>query len=530
MFALKSVETKASLKSKTWACVASGLLAALAYTYSWLHGLAWVALVPALAAFFSDVHGFKRGAWLGFAVGLPLCLGSLSFFTALHPLTWRGMDMVTSLLVAYVLAWGGLSFMLTVGYVLFGAALGVLAPHGVWRLVVTPLLWIVFEWSQRLGMMALPWLPLSLTQVSHPEILQLARFGGSPLVSALIVLANAAIASWIADWKSRRYGQKLWQLPGFRHVLATAVIVLGSLGYGLWQIRQPLPSARVSTAVIQGNIRPDVKWKPGSLDTILDEHERLSRLAAPFKPDLVVWAESAVPLMFDESPQVVRRTQDLAKEIKSHLLIGTFDRAANGYYNGATLMTPEGRMTGWYYKRHLVPFGEFLPYRDVLSKLGPLAQINALGVDVIPGRDAALLKHPKGKIGTLICFESIFPHEVRQSVLAGADWLTIITNDAWYKHTQALDQHNGQAVLRAVETQRSVVRAANTGISSLIDPYGRIKEISGRQIDTVLTGELPIGGPITPYVRFGDWPVAMAGVVLFIAWVFGRRVPHVAPH
>jgi apolipoprotein N-acyltransferase len=192
---------------------------------------------------------------------------------------------------------------------------------------------------------------------------------------------------------------------------------------------------------------------------------------------------------------------DLARKAGVPLLVGAVSRQGGKDYNGAFLFSKEGVIVGQYLKQHLVPFGEYVPWRGVLGKM--VNVLNALG-GFEGGREASVLPGP-APLGVSICFEGIFPGLVRRFPLNGAEILANITNDGWYRHTAAPEQHLASNVLRAVENRRWLVRAANTGISAIIDPKGRLSERSGLLEEAVLRGMVTPIRDLTLYSRFGGW-------------------------
>ncbi|HEY9841618.1 MAG TPA: apolipoprotein N-acyltransferase, partial [Candidatus Obscuribacterales bacterium] len=214
-------------------------------------------------------------------------------------------------------------------------------------------------------------------------------------------------------------------------------------------------------------------------------------------------------------------------------LTGSFDRlepvSDAPIYNAAVLTEPDGTMKQWYYKRQRVPFGEYFPYRNFLTSIpllgGIIDHLNPMHSDTAPGRDAALFNTRYGKLGTLICFESVYPQVARESVQAGANLLVIVTNDGWYKDAIALYQHLGHAVLRALENDRFVIRAGNTGISAFIDSHGRILAQSKPLDRVALSWRLPqdqLKQNLTLFTRFGDWPIWLSLLLILLAEILSK--------
>lgn len=496
----------------------SGIGAGLAFA-SRSHGVwLWILIAPLFAVLWSRRTGTLRGFLVTGLWGTGFFLTSYWFMTQLHPLTWRGLTTIESLLVAYGAAWLLLGLASAVGFGLLGAVLGLLRPVGWGRVWLPVAAWMIWEWLQRLGPLAMPWDVLAVSQIDYPAILQISALAGSVAVAGLIVAVNAGIGTAIADWRRQGCG-------GLRY-LAIPLVLAGLNAFaGAWYLagRPAIEAGRFKVGLVQGNVRPDVKWQPNALVGIFSTYARLTRAVAQDGVGLVVWPETAMPVQLHAYPALLDELKALSTETGVPVLVGALDRppGSRGPYNGAVLVRPDGTLSSWYYKRHLVPFGEFLP--GVGRLRGWLPQLNALPDDVQPGRDPGLIALGGLRLGPLVCYESIFPDLARRSVRAGADLLVVITNDAWYKRSIALHQHLAQAALRAVETRRPVVRVANTGISALIDPFGRIQGRTPIDLSTTLTGNVvPYGGE-TPYVRWGDWLVVvaaagLAGGALASAW------------
>ncbi|MFP5501643.1 MAG: apolipoprotein N-acyltransferase, partial [Candidatus Sericytochromatia bacterium] len=246
--------------------------------------------------------------------------------------------------------------------------------------------------------------------------------------------------------------------------------------------------------------------------------------------DMVLWPETALPVWFRSQPDVIARLQQSAIADSRFLMTGTLDWKGNPgtpdfrAFNAVTVVGPTGENMGFDYKRHLVPFGEYLPGRDLLPEplAGFVAGINILALDFSPGLDPHVFQLPFAKIGAGVCYDGIFPDAIRPAVLNGAEVLALVTNDAWYKDTTAPRVLNAHAVLRAVETKRWVLRAANTGISSIITPQGNITGATPVYEDATLVGRAAPMRELTLYTRFGDWASGLAFVGMigfgYIRW------------
>ncbi|MBT9547880.1 MAG: apolipoprotein N-acyltransferase [Candidatus Sericytochromatia bacterium] len=534
-----------ALRQDILLCILSGLLSALSFSTLSTGWLIWVSLIPFFHVFFKLPLTWKRGAFLGWVFGMSFYIGVIHWLIELHPLTWLGgVTTEISLLIVY----GGLvgiSLFVSLWVTLFGAILGALKPQGVLRIVFPALLWMIMEWAQELGDLSLPWARLAISQFQDLPLLQIVPFTGSILIAGVIVAFNVAFALFLDEFVPDSAPKPYWHYGSFRSLLGIAGCVLSLHLYGFYKLSQAPPAEPAASdkgvlvGLVQGSIPQGQKW--GSADEFwknmrdiekiyLDLSEDLLKKAPASTAQILFWPESAIPVFPRYFPEFQAPLQAFAKKHKTYLLTGGFDRKTwqSPSYNGATLYTPQGENTAWYYKRQLVPFGEFFPYRDFLGKIpvlgGLIAQLNPMKDDTAAGQNASLMTTPLGKLGTLICFESVYAHVARNSVAEGAQILAIITNDGWYRDAIALYQHNAHAVMRALENSRYVLRAGNTGISSVIDPWGRIQTQSlpmeRTYLYTLLDPAEVVRKEKTPYTRFGEWVVYLSMLLLLILAVF----------
>ena len=229
-----------------------------------------------------------------------------------------------------------------------------------------------------------------------------------------------------------------------------------------------------------------------------------------------------MPFFFDREKYAKKYITDLAAAVKTDLLLGTLTKDDEGkFYNSAYIIDRSGKTAGAYHKTHLVPFGEYTP---LISYFPFLAKLTAEGGDFSAGREGYKpIKTDSGNVGILICYEGVFPSITRENVQNGAQVLVNLTNDAWYDRTSAPYQHFSFYIFRAIETDRWLLRSANTGISAIIDPKGRVMTKTPIFTEEVLKGSYDMRDTKTFYVRYGDWFVAVALVVLLAALPVCRR-------
>ncbi|MFN4152747.1 MAG: apolipoprotein N-acyltransferase, partial [Candidatus Sericytochromatia bacterium] len=259
------------------------------------------------------------------------------------------------------------------------------------------------------------------------------------------------------------------------------------------------------------------KWSMNpekSFDIYLDEtNKALNETKDSGKTDLIVWTESAIPVLLD-NPNFTQRFKDIAINNNAHFITGVFESKGQGdsfeIFNSMAVIDPKGSLLGTYYKRHLVPFGEYLPFGNLTRRIFPvLSKLNALDSDVIAGEKVGIFETSFGKVGSIICYESIFPEIVSSNITYGAELIAISTNDSWYKDSSAVYQHNAQAVLRAIENDRFIIRAANTGISSIIDNKGNIIDSIPPLESGYIFDKVSFIKTRTLYSYIGDIPIVL---------------------
>jgi len=392
-----------------------------------------------------------------------------------------------------------------------------------------PLLWVGLEYLRGVLFTGFPWLDLGYGLYQKPVLIQAADLGGHLLISFALVLANGFVVG-IVD---RQRSAVRWNLRGERRVLLLAgCLLIFVFGYSFlrFQVLSPLyrHGLRAGVAVVQGNISQDVKWSPARKKETVAIYEQLSvKALADHTTELLVWPETALPFYPQQDP-LAKRIQALARRENLYLLTGAptyrrnsgSDRETIQYFNSALLFGPDGQVVDGYAKQHLVPFGEYVPLKKQLFFLAPLVENSG---DFSPGKSSRpLVLGEHIRLGVLICFESIFPDIARAEVKAGANLLVNLTNDAWYGRTSAPRQSLAMAVFRAAENKRSLVRAANTGISALVEPSGRL--IAGSEIFTpaVLNAQVPILELPTLFGR-GGYMFGAACLSLIPGLLFWRK-------
>jgi apolipoprotein N-acyltransferase len=482
--------------------------------------LAW--WPPALLAL--AVHGVapRRAALLGFALG-----------TLAHALVWHWIWVVT-VRYGHAPAWVGVGAPLLLA-VYPGALVGAFAAASAWLRAPGPLalavLWTAFEHARSWLFTGFPWGSLGYAQHENALLLGLAPWAGVYGVAFVSALGGfAALACMLGAGAARRRAL----------AMLGAVVVLHAAGALGREPAEPGAGA-LRVAVLQGNIDQGVKWSPEWAERTLVIYEDLTREAAARGARLVAWPETAVPGAPDGEAALERRLAALARQTGAALLVGAvglrFDAAGEllAFYDSALLYAPSGARLDRYDKSHLVPFGEYLPFRALLGRFIRALATGAARSDVSAGeapRTVALPARPEGEpavtLGVPICYELLFPDLVRRFAGGGAQLLVAITNDAWYGRTGAPYQFLAITALRSAETGLWTARAANTGVSAWIDARGAVREQTPIFERGLLVQDVPLRDPARPtfYARAGDWlPILcwLAGAALLLRRALGRR-------
>ena len=486
----------------------TGLLLTLSFPSVGHPLFAWVALVPLLTAVCSatSINAF----WLGLVAGVIHFSGTIYWIPTVM-VDFGGLPVAAAWFVHLV-------FVIFLGLFIAGFAISIavlVKQFGRVGLMFAPAVWVTMELGRIYLFTGFPWLLLGYSQVPFLVIAQAASIVGVLGISILVVAVNATVSySWVGRGNVR-------SLPA----MVTGSVFVLVVAFGVWRLERSVllnKGTSLTVAAVQGNVSQDDKWNRTRRDTILTTYLKQTRDAAAAGAELIVWPEAATqfPLAHDERSEMIRST---ARATNTHLLIGTTEIQTDEqtrYYNAAHMVGPSGATTGVYRKQHLVPFGEYVPLQDALFFVSPL--VEAVG-SFSAGRSAQVLPFQDDWVSTAICYEIIYPGLVRELVLAGANLLTTITNDAWFGLTAAPHQHFQMVRMRAIEQGRYLVRSANTGISGIVDPYGRIIGRSALFEEAVLVSEVRLLTDVTFYGRIGDVPAYLGLLVTVLALGWRRR-------
>ena len=474
-------------------------------SYAWL---AWLALAPFVWGV-TKIRHYTAAFFYGWLTGFLFHAAALYwiYYTCVH-----GGGLSTDLAAA---AWLGLSALVSLPFAVFGASCGALKKLGVFFPFLAACGWVSLEWLHEMIAfygIGFPWLMLGYTQWNLPQTLQLASLAGFYGVSFAVAFTGISVG----------WGFALRDLKkGMGHILLAGLAFTGAYfggDYLLAQGRRVTANRPVMHALL---MQPDIdqykKWDNAFTAEINDVLLQMGYRQGT-DTDLTVWPESVLPDEF-ASAQYTNMFTSFAQDSGAYQLVGSNAVRGGKDYVSAFLVSPEDyEKPQEYDKVKLVPFGEFIPLEKWVRRFFPQADVlGALGAFTAGAQDQPLLKVWTMPLGTTICFESVFPQLWRRQRREGAQVMVNITNDAWYFNTAAPYQHLAINVVRAVETGRPVLRAANTGISAYIDPQGRLVRTTGLFTRETLAADVPVWytNAQNLYTTWGDWLAWLCAVFFF---------------
>ena len=497
----------------------SGMVAALPVSFTQLSAFAFVSFVPALLLLFPDLlaPALPRRPRAYYGYGMAFCMGyfmvTFHWFISLYPLDFV-TGMTPLMAVAVILAACiGLPLLQSVGFAfLFYIMAWLSRTRLVRRLpLLLPFLfaggWVTLAYTQTLTWAGVPWgAQLALSQHQNLLVVSSASLFGSYFVTFVIASVNACLAyAWLAKGRGQLRSERIMAF------LALGIFLLNyALGAAVYYTPKQT-SGTVKAAVLQGNVSSAEKWS-GQIDAI-SVYRHLALAAAEDGAEIIVWPETALPYNLAGDSYAMASVRLIAREANAVQIIGSYSYETGELgellrHNSLYLIYPDGTVSKTlYHKQHLVPFGEYVPMEGLIRTLLPfLSDLEMLkdGSTMVPGDKPTLFETAHGRLGGLICFDTIYEELARKSVAAGAELLVIGTNDSWFLDSAAVYQHNGQAVLRAIENGRAVLRAANTGISSIITERGEVLCYLEPLVDGHLTTEVTLSTQKTLYTMIGN--------------------------
>jgi apolipoprotein N-acyltransferase len=477
----------------------SAILGVLAYQpfNFWPGALIFIALLLFSIRNKTPVQAFKYG----------YLFGVVFYITLLYWIAWATL-------------WGSLPvpFILAIIPAVFCWLFVRLSSKGIWRaIILSPFIWIAFEYIRTLGQLAFPWNPLGNCFAAYPEFIQYAEFTGVWGISLWAFVIN--ILFYIIFIKPKFY-LRTFALAGIIIVMIVAPYL-----YGNSIIPDDIEEGDVKVALLQGNIDRDTKWDPKKLQYSFDTYFAMSDSLKNSDVELIIWPETATPCYLRRHRIYNPAMRSEVNKLGIPVLTGSPDYRSVGvkqyvYFNSALYYKPGDRIPGKYYKIRLVPFSERIPFS---AKLKVLKEIHLGQADFSPGDSLVLFKLDDRRFGVLICFEIVFPDLVRSFVERGADFMVTITNDMWFGVTSGPYQHLYAGTIRAVENRVGIARCANTGISLFYDRYGRTYNMSNLNERKTVVDKVAINREKTFYNKYGDyiakWSTVITIFVVFLLFI-----------
>ncbi|MBI5814035.1 MAG: apolipoprotein N-acyltransferase [Nitrospinae bacterium] len=502
----------------------SGLALAASFPDMGLWGMAWVALVPLLYS----IRGksVTRGFFMGFVFGLIYF--ELSVWWVINTITEYGhlplwmAAIVQTLLITTMACYTGL----------FGGAVAWVSSRVSkdMGLAMAPFGWVTIEFFRiHSADFSFPWARIADSQYLLLPLIQIADVAGEEGLGFIIVMFNAALVKTV-EWGVKRLAsggkEPLREKFPAVWVLISFGLVAACLIYGFAKLDKTYNGTPVSVALIQGNIDQARKWDRSYIQPQIDIYMSRTLEAARNGAKLIIWPEAAAPFVFGKDPKRDPAVLALARDFGADMILGApwaqWEDGAVHEYNRAWLIRPDGMATS-YDKLHLVPFGEYVPFQNILRFISRV--VVAIG-EMKPGGRITLLDAGEFKAGAQICYEIIFPEYSREIARLGGGVIVNITNDSWYGDSPASRQSMAMGVFRAVENRLPLLRAAQSGVSAIISPDGRILAQTPLFVETTLNGSFTpaTGGEITMYGATGDlfdWLCAAASL-LFMVYAYTR--------
>lgn len=516
-----------SVVHRLWPWLAAGLsgvLLTLAFPPANQGWLCWIALIPLISALLRPSSAWRQAA-LGYVAGLVFFLSTFYWLsTTLADLYANAWLLALAPLLALFFALYLAFWAWFVGALLFRGNTSARFPHSLGNLGLATAgasAWLVHEWVRERLFGGFGWNPLGVALYRDLPMIQIAELTGTPGLSFLVVFTNLMaviiVRRIIGELGPVFLKRVRWEFS------ATMALLAAVFAFGLRALLRGEPGATVPLRVvaIQPNIPQSEKFDRSAEQRVLAQLEELTALATIGQPapQLVLWPESAIPRGLFSSEDSYRFVLRQAQRGDFGLLFGTvdFDPESGEDFNTAALLTNRGQRLQSYRKIHLVPFGEYLPLRAVFG--GFVGQL--VPADFTPGREFTLLEldEPSVRLAALVCFEDTLGDLTRRFVQSGAQALVNITNDGWFAQSPATEQHLANAVLRAVENRRPLIRCGNSGATCVVRPSGHIE----RSLPLFTKGfaahevRIPAPGRVTFYTRHGDWLSGVAAVITLLA-------------
>jgi apolipoprotein N-acyltransferase len=500
----------------------AGALFVLSYAFGTpgydVPGLPFVCLAPflALAAGASSLRAAARRGWIAGTAGcLPL------YYWIAHTVAVEGgkgwfLGCIAALLLS--------SYLGAYFSVAAAAARRLAERYGEKGLWAFPLAWVGVEYARSHLFSGFPWILLGDSLAGSSRLRQAADLAGVPGLSFLLALSGVSVYLSACSLARRGWGKAVVRaMPA----AASACFLFAYGSFPLPRVGTAPPAGQpLRVGIAQGGIDQKEKWAPGNQGRTLDVYEELTLRARDEGAQVVIWPETAAPFFYGWESGLSRRLDGIAARAGVPLIFGApwYDPEAGGrIFNSVFHMDGLGVVRGRYDKRHLVPFGEYIPVRRLLFFL---RKMTAGEKDFSAGTGPALFRVAGSPVGALVCYEAIFPAILRDGVARGAAWIVNVTNDAWFGDTVAPRQHLAMARMRCVEFRRPMARAANSGISAIIDSRGELVASLGLFRRGIVSGDVRPGAGWTVYAKIGEFFAISCSIIATLTLIFPLRGPH----
>ncbi|MEW6534022.1 MAG: apolipoprotein N-acyltransferase [Candidatus Auribacterota bacterium] len=467
----------------------------------------------------------------------------IPFFFAVENVSWRarffisyiaGLSFFTGL-VYWLVHVTSIGVILLIGYLALYFPLFILSIHWLRNsiqlpfIISAPLVWCFIEYLRATVMTGFPWDNLGYAFYTSKPLMQVVEITGVTGLSALAVLGNVFVFNALQRIIRQKSRSRIITVTVIKILIPVLsffafVAVLHQLGtVRIMRLASMELDKKVRVALIQGNIPQYIKWDQAYKDRIMRTYDGLTRQAAEFEPDLIIWPESSLPVFFQYDDKGTYLIYSLVKELQIPLLFGgnryVYKENKDYYFNSAYYVVPGAEIVQTYDKMHLVPYGEYIPNKKMLKKIIPKLESIVPFEDFTPGREMTVFEVDGTKFGVLVCYEDIFPELARLIPAQGADFIVNVTNDAWYMKTSAPYQHFAMASFRAVENRVPFIRCANTGITGYAGIDGSTTVFIGKNGSAIfeegyLIADIPIYDvPPTFYTRHGELILYLASII-----------------
>lgn len=474
------------------------------------YALTWVIIIPLIYSMLDKPkHSFFYGLIFGLISNYIIFYWVVEVIANYSNIPFIIALLINLLLSAYLaLYWGVWAY--------FGSYL--ISKKTVDSLWILPFAWVLLEYIRGNILTGFPWCLLGYSQYKFLSISQIASITGIYGISFILILANCTLS--VVLFKKLR-GCK-WKYG----VLAAVIIIFACIVWGKIRIENYKDAKyNENVGIVQGNIPQDIKWLIVLADEHFNKHIDMTISSMSAGAKLIIWPESAITVFLLEDKEKYDQIMKISKRYNAYLLIGADYRKLSEkevkYYNSAFFINPNDNRIQIYSKIHLVPFGEYVPLKKLLWFIDKFVE----GVsDFSAGTEYTLFKYKQHKISTQICYEIIFPNISREFVKRGSELITTITNDAWFGKTSAPYQHFAMAVMRAIENKRYLVRSANTGISGIVNPVGKIIHQSELFTDYIIIDKVSFLNEKTIYNKYGNWLCILSVLIVMIHICYNKIV------